>query len=108
MVDVVGPELTLETDGIVARVGVRESRLVGKQVDGSDSQEPTTTLRPGDVDGVPYASVCQPACITHVHAGLPGQVELSSSSQPGTQFGALVLGLIEGELLHRHGVEDSA
>lgn len=98
----------MEADGIVARVWVGISCLVGEQVDGSHSQEPPSTLRPGDVDGVAYTSVRQPASVTYIHASLPGQVKLSGGGKPSTEFGTLISGFIEGELLHRHGVEDSA
>lgn len=99
---------TLEADSIIARVWVGVSCLVGEQVNGSHSQEPPSTLRPGDVDGVTHTPVPQPASITHIHAGLPGQVKLSSGGEPSSKFSTLVTCFIEAELLYRHGVEDSA
>jgi len=96
----------LEADSIVARVRVRVSGLVGEQVDGSHSQEPPSTLRPGDVDGVADTPVPQPAGVAHVHAILPGQVKLSGGGESGTEFSALTSCFVEGKLLDRHGVED--
>lgn len=91
---------TSEADSLVARVRVGVSRLVGEQVDGSHSQEPPSTLRPGNVDGVAYAPVRQPASVTHVHAGLPGQVKLPGGSETGTEFGTLIYCFIEAKLLY--------
>lgn len=99
---------TLEADGIVARVWVGVSCLVGEQVNGSHSQKPSTTLRSGDVDGVTNAPVRQPTSITHIHASLPGQVKFSSSGESGTKFCTLISCFVEAKLLHRHGVENSA
>lgn len=95
-------------DSVVARVRVGVARLVGEQIDRSHSQKPSSTLGPGDVDRVANAPVSQPAGVAHVHAGLPGQIELASGGELGAQLGTLVAGSVEGELLHGHGIEDSA
>lgn len=99
---------TLKADGIIARIWVRISGLIREEVNGSHPQKPSSTLRPGDVDGVAYTPVLQPPSITHVHASLPRQVELSGGRKPSTQLGALILCFVEGKLLNRCGVEDSA
>lgn len=99
---------TLEADSIVARVWVGVSCLVGEQIDSSHSQEPPSTLGPGDIDRVAYTPVRQPASVTHIHASLPGQVKLSGGGEPGAEFGTLISRFIEGKLLYRNGVEDSA
>lgn len=103
-----GRRLTLEADGVVARVRVRVTGLVGVEVHRSHAQQPSSTLGPGDVDGVAHAPVLQPAGVAHVHAGLPRQVQLSGGGQPSAQLGALILGFVEGELVDGGGVEDSA
>ena len=78
------------------------------QVDGPHSQEVAPAVRPGLGDGVSHAAVSQPAGAAHVHATLPGQVELARSGQPGAQPPALVGCLLEGELLRGCCIEDLA
>lgn len=99
---------TLKADGIIARIWVRISGLISEEVNSSHSQKPSSTLRPGDVDGVSYTPVPQPPSVTHIHASLPRQVELSGGRKPSTQFGALILCFVEGKFLDRCGIEDSA
>lgn len=90
----------MEADSIVTRARDGVACLVREQVDRSDSQEAASTLRPGNVDGVAYAPVAQPAGIAHVHAALPGQIKFSGGGKSGTQFTALILSFVESELLY--------
>lgn len=101
------PVSTLVADGIVARVWVGVPCLVGKQVDCPHPQQATSTLWPGHTDGVTHTPVRQPAGAAHIHASLPGQVQLSSGGEPCSQLDTLISSFIEGKLLYGRGVKDS-
>lgn len=76
------------------------------QIDGPHTEEVAPAVGPGLGDGVAHAAVSQPAGAAHVHAALPGQVQLACGGQPGAQPPALIGGLLEGELLWRRRIKD--
>lgn len=76
------------------------------QIDGPHTEEVAPAVGPGLGDGVAHAAVSQPAGTAHVHAALPGQVQLARGGQPGAQPPALIGGLLEGELLWRRRIKD--
>lgn len=100
--------LTAVADGIVAGVGVRVPRLVDVQVHRPHAHQVAPAVGPCSGDGVADAAVGQPARAAHVHAVLPGQVQLPRGGQPRSQAAALVECFLEGELLGGGGVEDFA
>ena len=88
---------TFKTHCLVSRLSV------GVDVPGYHSHRPSSTLCPFNVYRVAGTLVSQPACLTHIHAVLPCQVQLSSCGQTATQFGTLVSSFVEGELFFRGG-----
>lgn len=76
---------TSEAVGVEQSRGVGEASAVGVAVDGAYAGLVSTTVLPGNVDGVADAAVGQPAGVTLVEAGLPGQVELAHGGQLGSQ-----------------------
>lgn len=83
--------------------------LVGRvQVNGPHAHQVPSTIGPCSGNGVANAAVSQPARTAHVHAILPGQVQLARGGQAGSQAVAFVKSFLEGELLRGGGVEDFA
>lgn len=71
--------------GVEQGCGVREARAVGIIVDCPHPGLISTAVLPWNVDGIADAAVGQPARVTLVQASLPGEVELSDSSQLSSQ-----------------------
>lgn len=77
-------------------------------VECADPQQASSTLRPGDGDGVAHAAVRQPAVIAAVQPLPPGGKQLSRRSQDGVVLLALVLGLLQGEFIAEGRIENLA
>lgn len=69
--------LTLEAEHSKSLRGVWVSRLVFVLVERADPQQASSTLRPGDGDGVAHAAVGEPAVITAVQPLAPSSKQLS-------------------------------
>lgn len=92
--------------GVEQGCGVREACAVGVVVDSPHSGFVSTAVLPRDVDRVTDAAVSQPAGVTLVQAGLPGEVELPDGGQLGPQGMAVGGGCGQAQLLHHCGVEN--
>lgn len=69
--------LTLEAEHSKSLRGVWVSRLVFVFVECADPQQASSTLRPGDGDGVAHAAIGEPAVITAVQPLAPSSKQLS-------------------------------
>lgn len=76
-----------------------ETSLVAVSIDGFNSWFSSSTALPGGDDGVPHASVRQPAWTAVVQSVVPGGVELRGGSQLRSVTHTVRLGLPEGETL---------
>ncbi len=71
--------------GVEQGCGVGEAGTVGVVVDSPHPGLISAAVLPRDIDRVADAAVSQPAGVTLVQAGLPGEVELPDSCQLGSQ-----------------------
>lgn len=91
--------LTLEAESSVLVRGVWEASLVSVLVKRANPQQASSTLRPGDGDGVAGAAVGQPAVVASVQARPPGCVQLTGRRQHGIVLLTLRSRLLQGELI---------
>lgn len=98
---------TFEAERSVLVGGVWEAGLVGVLVEGPDPQQAASTLRQGDVHGVPDAAVRQPAVVAAAKPRPPGCKQLAWGRQHGVMLLTLRLRLLPGDLLSDGGrIED--
>lgn len=92
--------------GVKQGCGVRETSAVGVVVYCAHARLVSTAVFPGDIDRVADAAVGEPAGVTLVQAGLPGEVKLSDGSQLSSQHVAMCGSCSQTEFLWHCGVED--
>lgn len=97
---------TSVAEGIEQGCGVRESGAVWIVVDCPYPGFISAAVLPRNVNGVADAAISQPARVTLVQTGLPGQVELADSSQLGSQGMAVGGGCGQAQPLRHGGMED--
>lgn len=98
--------LTFEAENSEFFSGVWESGLVFVLVERADPQQASSTLRPGDGDGVACAAVGEPAVITAIQPLPPSGKQLSRRSQHGVVLVALILGLLQREFSAERRIEN--
>lgn len=98
--------LTFEAENSEFFCRVWESGLVFVLVERADPQQASSTLRPGDGDGVAHAAVGQPAVITAVQPLPPSGKQLSRGSHHRVMLGALVLGLLQRDFSAEGRIEN--
>lgn len=98
---------TFKAERSVLVGGFWEAGLVGVLVEGPDPQQAASTLRQGDVHGVPDAAVRQPAIVAAAKPRPPGCKQLARGRQHGVVLLTLRLRLLPGDLLGDGGrIED--
>lgn len=90
---------TSETECVVPGQWVRESRLVGVQVDGSHTRLVSPTGKTWDHNGISDAAISKPASKASIQAQLPGGMELSNRGQGGILALTVFLSFWEAELI---------
>ena len=85
---------------------IGEAGLVGVGVDDVDPHLATTTVGPGDCDGVADTAVHQPAWTALVKSLVPGGVQMPGGGKGGVEFLAVLHSLLIGEAVIVTGEED--
>lgn len=97
---------TSETKCIISGIELREARLVGVSIHGVYSSLPTSTLSTRLVDGIPDATIHQPAGSTLIEALFPGCVELPGGGEDGVVLLAAGNCFVIGETLSGSQMEN--
>lgn len=101
--------LTFEAESSMLVRGVWVASLVFVHVERANPQLASTTLRPGDGDGVADAAVGQPAVVAAVQPCTPGCEQLTGRRQHSVMLLALLSRLLEGEFIDEgRRIEDFA
>lgn len=98
--------LTFKAENSKLFRGVWESGLVFVLVERADPQQASSTLRPGDGDGVAHAAVGEPAVITAVQPLPPSGKQLSRRSHHGVVLVTLVFGLLQRKFSAERRIEN--
>lgn len=100
--------LTLEAESSKSLSGVWETGLVLILVKCADPQQASSTLMPGDGDGVADAAVGQPAVVAAVQPRPPGCEQLTGRGQHGVMLQARDSCLLQGDFIVERRIEDLA
>lgn len=97
---------TSVTVGVKQGCGIREAGTIGVVVDSPHPGLVSAAVLARDVDRVADAAIGQPAGVTLVQAGLPGEVELPDIGQLGSQGMAVGRGCGQAQLVRHCRVEN--